>query len=113
MAGSSTIAGQNAQLRTSVHHNYATLDERVDPGLMARRLTGGEAFDYRRSDHSAEIADLRTQVGDGTVLEALTRAVAADLLQAHDETGISLDDWLSARLLVELLIGKPILENEA
>lgn len=113
VAGSSTIAGQIGQLRTSVHHSYAPLDERVDPGLMARRLPGGEAFHYRRSDHSAEIADLRTQVGDGTVLEALTRAVAADLLQAHDETGISLDDWLSARLLVELLIGKPILENEA
>lgn len=80
---------------------------------MARRLPGGEAFHYRRSDHSAEIAQLRDQVGDGTALEALTLAVAADLLQAHDETGISLDDWLSARLLVELLIGKPILENEA
>ena len=79
---------------------------------MAQRLPGGEAFHYRRSDHSTEISQLRAQVGDGTVLEALTRAVAADLLQSHDETGISLDEWLSARLLVELLIGKPILENE-
>jgi phosphosulfolactate phosphohydrolase-like enzyme len=81
-------------------------------GLMARRLPGGEAFQYRRSDHSVEIAQLRTRVGDGTVANALTLAVAADLLEAHDETGISLDDWLSARLLVELLIGKPIIENE-
>lgn len=80
---------------------------------MAKRLPGGEAFGYRRSDHSEEIAELRTQVGDGTVVEALTRALAADLLQGHDETGISLDEWLSARLLVECLIGKPILENEA
>lgn len=80
---------------------------------MARRLPGGEAFQYRRSDHTAEIAQLRTQVADGTVLEALTVAVAADLLEAHDQTGVSLDDWLSARLLVELLIGKPIVESEA
>ncbi len=79
---------------------------------MARRLPGGEAFQYRRSDHSVEIAQLRTQVGDGTVVSALTLAGAADLLEAHDETGISLDDQLSARLLVELLIGKPIIENE-
>jgi hypothetical protein len=35
------------------------------------------------------------------------------LLQAHDETGISLDDWMAPRLLVERLIGRPIIENEA
>jgi hypothetical protein len=35
------------------------------------------------------------------------------LLQAHDETGISLDYWLAPRLLVERLIGGPIIENEA
>jgi len=92
---------------------YAWLDEYEGCRLMARRLPGGEAFNYRRSDHAAEIAQLRTQVEGGTLLEELTKAVAADLLQAHDETGISLDEWLSARLLVELLIGKPILENEA
>lgn len=80
---------------------------------MARRLPGGEAFQYRRSDHSTEIVRLRKQAEEGTVMEALTCAVAADLLEAHDETGISLDNWLSARLLVELLIGEPILENEA
>jgi len=85
----------------------------MDRFLMARRLPGGKAFHYRKSDHSAEIAQLRDHVGEGTRFEALTWAVAADLLQAHDETGISLDDWLSARLLVELLIGQPILKNEA
>ena len=106
------VALARAAAQVGASH-YARLDEHVGRGLMARRLPGGEAFHYRRSDHSPEIAQLRTQVEDGTVLEALTKAVAADLLQAHDETGISLDDWLSARLLVELLIGKPILQNEA
>jgi len=96
----------------AMDRGYAPLHEQEDRGLMARRLPGGEAFNFRRSDHSAEIAQLRTQAVDGTALEALTLAVAADLLEAHDETGISLDDWLSARLLVELLIGKPILEND-
>lgn len=80
--------------------------------LMARRLRGDEAHHYRRSDHAEEISGLRAAVEQGAALEALARAVAADLLQAHDETGISLDEWLSARVLVETLIGKPILENE-
>lgn len=81
---------------------------------MAQRLPGGAAFHYRRSDHSKEIAQLRRQAGAATESQdALVFAVAAELLQAHDQTGISLDDWLAPRLLVERLIGGPIIENEA
>ncbi|HEX6514482.1 MAG TPA: hypothetical protein VF049_02840 [Nocardioidaceae bacterium] len=81
---------------------------------MAQRLPGGAAFHYRRSDHSEEIARLRTQAGSATgAQDALVFAVAAELLQAHDETGISLDDWMAPRPLVERLIGGPIIENEA
>jgi hypothetical protein len=80
---------------------------------MARRLPGGEAFHYRKSDHAEEIARLRERAGlSDERQQALVYAVAAELLQAHDETGISLDDWLAPRLLVELLIGGPIIENE-
>lgn len=37
--------------------------------------------------------------------------LAADLLEMHDATGISLDNWPAARTFVEHLIGRPITEN--
>ncbi len=41
----------------------------------------------------------RKQAGEATdVQDSLVFAVAAELLQAHDETGISLDDWMAPRL---------------
>jgi hypothetical protein len=85
----------------------------IERRVMARRLPGGEAFDYRTCDHSEEIARLRQQAGlSSERQQALVCAVAAELLQAHDETGISLDEWLAPRMLVELLIGHSIIENE-
>lgn len=92
---------------------------------MGRRRT-----DARRVAGAKEVESLAAMPGPVLAVvddaQALDPAVIArpsgrrrrrprgpDLLQAHDETGISLDDWLSARLLVELLIGKPILEKEA
>lgn len=39
-------------------------------------------------------------------------SVAAELLQGHDDTGLSLDHWLAPRMLVEMLIGRSIIENE-
>ena len=58
-----------------------------------------------------EIAWLRLPREDDSFMDALMRELAADLLEAHDDTGISLDDWLPARLFVELLLDKKILIN--
>jgi hypothetical protein len=64
------------------------------------------------TDHSHDVAYLRDTAGGMTpgVIQT-TYNTAADLLEAHDATDISLDDWVSARGLVEMLIGKAITEN--
>lgn len=73
------------------------------------------------TDHAEEITRLR-EIADGlsaahkgerpdVALLVLTYKVAADLLEAHDDTGISLDNWSTARGLVETLVGKIILDN--
>lgn len=46
-------------------------------------------------------------------IERLAMELAADLLEAHDATGISLDNWPSARGFVENYIECPIKENGA
>jgi len=52
-----------------------------------RRLSGGAAWSYRSTDHSAEIAWLRHQALTAHDRQAeLTYLVAAELLQSHDET---------------------------
>jgi hypothetical protein len=80
--------------------------------LMANELPGGEEFSYRTTDHSQEIAELREKKPYyGIEIHRLVYATCAELLQAHDETGISLDDWEAPRLLIETVLGKPILEN--
>lgn len=78
---------------------------------MARYLhvpagTGGT------TDHSEEIGALRT-MARLTTHEHFKRSyqLAADLLEAHDDTGISLDDWPAAKLFVESLTGEPVLPN--
>lgn len=80
---------------------------------MAIRLEGDAACGYRTTDHSAEIdhalAHLARSDGDGD--EALCRRLAVDLLQAHDETGLSLDDWPTARQFVERFIVVTVLPN--
>lgn len=76
-----------------------------------------------RVDHSEQIARLRSietvyaRLGtDITSTErtiGLAYATAADLLEIHDATGISLDNWTFARNLVEHLLDEPIKENHA
>lgn len=72
------------------------------------------------TDHSATIAAMReTQrlmelIPNPTDLEITLRlavATAADLLELHDTTGISLDHWVAARALVEHLSGTTIEPN--
>lgn len=72
-----------------------------------------------RTDHSGSIAQLRS-VADLHLEEpstehskqhALNLQLAADLLELHDDTGISLDAWDSARQFVERYIGASIQEN--
>jgi hypothetical protein len=46
------------------------------------------------TDHKYEIDVLRSRGG-------LHSTLAADLLELHDKTGISLDEWNSARTFVE------------
>jgi hypothetical protein len=78
---------------------------------MARRLerpnaTGGN------TDHAEEIQALRDRSRTKERYDFLVYQLAADLLEAHDESGISLDAWTPARDLVELLIGAEIVESE-
>lgn len=63
------------------------------------------------TDHSLEIWELREKAKRKERYDALVYTLVADLLQAHDESGIALDDWSAARDLVEMLIGEPILES--
>lgn len=58
-----------------------------------------------------------TQVPEGAAPEhpfrwEALRELADDLLEMHDQTGISLDGWVAARELVEAYLG-PIEENGA
>lgn len=76
---------------------------------MSRRLAGDSSSGYRSTDHSEEIAFLITSADrchDRSTV--IARRLAAELLQAHDETGISLDDWPTARQFVEDRLGQPI-----
>ena len=75
------------------------------------RLSGGPEVGFRTTDHSGEIAWLRALAGEGPPLRTLSYLLASDLLEAHDETGISLDDWVVARTFVETLLEGPILPN--
>lgn len=67
--------------------------------------------------HSDDIDRLRKAAETGTCCMALERIlmlkVVADLLEMHDATGISLDDWTPARELAEMLIGHPVRLNGA
>lgn len=82
--------------------------------LKERSPSGGT------TDHSEEISQLRGAVtaldqigGLRTTITYQAMDLAADLLEMHDQTGISLDSWPAARALVETLTGKPIVENGA
>jgi hypothetical protein len=74
---------------------------------MAVRLLGGPATHFRTTDHSTEIEHLRNDAllfsarYGATSAQAVISAAAADLLECHDATGISLDNWKGPRALVE------------
>lgn len=77
-----------------------------------RRLRGDASTAFRSTDHSGEIAWLRLQaVTAHDRKDELALLVAAELLQSHDETGCSLDQWAPCRAFVELMLGHEILEN--
>lgn len=63
------------------------------------------------TDHGAEVMRLRQRAKNKERYDHLVYLLAADLLEAHDESGISLDNWPAARNLVELLIGDEITES--
>lgn len=77
------------------------------------------------TDHSQEIVDLRVEAfklneimhldgtcpTEGHIIRSMALSVAADLLELHDRTGISLDNWRSARAMVEFFLHAEILEN--
>lgn len=58
------------------------------------------------ANHGEQIAMLRGRHG-------LDNQLAADLLELHDRTGISLDDWETARTFVENLTGSSVAPNGA
>lgn len=107
--------GYNALVQMWVQSG-ATYDEAV---AAARKVY--PELGTTRTDHSAHIARLRSvehsyaclgpTITDDERTIGLAHAVAADLLELHDATGISLDSWLFARNLVEHLVGAPIVEN--
>jgi len=79
---------------------------RYDKHVVLRSVTGEilSEYDQPMTDHSAEIALLRQS-------PVTAHRAAADLLECHDATGISLDEWGPVRQLVEEAIEGPILEN--
>lgn len=68
------------------------------------------------TDHSVEVARLRASCPPDThelTDDQVATLLAADLLEVHDDTGISLDTWITAREFVERRIGRTIAENGA
>jgi len=70
------------------------------------------------TDHSDVVFQLRARARHGDTHPDLTDddvalLLAADLLETHDDTGISLDCWIAAREFVERLAGITITENGA
>lgn len=80
---------------------------------MAKRLAGDASTHYRTTDHTEEIDllldKLKETVPDS--LESMALMVSIDLLKQHDDTGCSLDNWRSARTLVEYFLGRCIMPN--
>lgn len=64
------------------------------------------------TDHGDVIAVLRTRAGSAVSEgDKIALHLAADLLTAHDQSGISLDDWPWARRFVEMWGQQPVLPN--
>lgn len=73
------------------------------------------SYEQRLTDHSVEIAHMRQIANvnkDGFQrIDVLSILVACDLLEGHDDTGLSLDNWVPVREFVETIFGFEILEN--
>jgi hypothetical protein len=84
---------------------------------VARRLDKPNRYGGT-TDHEDEIKLLR-YVADrimefnppNTERWVVNLNLAADLLESHDQSGISLDDWVWARRFVEHYLGKSIIPN--
>lgn len=63
------------------------------------------------TNHAGHIYALRERMRDAENPNALEDGLAADLLELHDRTGISLDNWDTARMFVERQIGASIQKN--
>lgn len=71
------------------------------------------------TDHSKDIATLRDMAAlplplstlASIRLTSLALGTAAALLEVHDATGLSLDEWQPVREFVETLMGHPLDEN--
>lgn len=114
----STGVVESAQHFLDAHHGWlrdeaARLLEEGDgsPDVRAhwQKLTEENAM----TNHSTQIANLRNTAETTGLTQANDLRLAADLLEIHDATGISLDAWPAARGLVENLIGHRIEPNNA
>ena len=61
------------------------------------------------TDHSEAIKKLR--VPKRTEIDHLMDAVLADLLELHDRTSLSLDNWDSAKRLIKLRTDNDVQKN--
>lgn len=77
---------------------------------MPRRLDQPNRYGGT-TDHSDVIEVLRLLGDIAHGMEGIELRLAADLLEAHDQTGISLDDWPNARRFVEVLSGVDVIPN--
>lgn len=66
----------------------------------------------QRQSHTQDIVTLRNKAKNDPE-NKIALECAADLLETHDATGISLDNWDAPRKFVEQYLGKSIYENGA
>lgn len=66
-----------------------------------------------RTDHSSQVTELRRQSYNAVPPQKYIVGTAADLLEMHDATGISLDNWPNAREMVEYFLSAEITKNGA
>lgn len=65
-----------------------------------------------KTDHSETITDLRKRESN-TTQDALIDFLCADLLELHDRTSLSLDNWVSAKQLIKMRTGVSVQPNGA
>ena len=75
--------------------------------------TKGVTLLRERAERTRQAIRIRPSVTMSAAAYAELSDLLADLLEIHDATGISLDNWLAARSAVERAIGHRITENGA